>query len=706
MSASESVKQKSQRCCNSNKYFCFSCHSPMQKHVNTYTCCAAKSCSEIKHSFCSKMYCSKKCKHESNDVNEPCTIVDNSSELLLIDLSDDNDNDSVPIQNDICNVFEGIDVMVAKEVGALCQSPIEFNRDVSEDSSKCELLLSDQSSRCHVGDRANRVRLDLCINDNNANKDRNVQSLESMYQSPSMFMNYIFNLPFFCQHSQYKVVSNIATRNVTHIDILQANTHSVVPTSRGCSDLYACFRGQSPQFAARSYNTQYINDVHTHSNDLSHASCESTIQNVLSIVNALNESVSTLKNEIQLLKTENSAMKEYVSFLNDKVVDVFDHVNEVVIQTSSSFENIDDIVGKLKLNDITKDNNIKMMNNQIHKLTSYFLRNCRRINELQYDFLKINPDFIYKKDNVDEQIDEFFTESEKININDDISDNRKIVYVGQLPLNTTESTLINYFSEFGGIDNVFINNNRHFAFIRFAESCNAHNAVRNMNGFNINKQRVTCEMSKIQVIPQTESINPRNVKYRVNDSVYNNNNCNNLFDNDFHKRDKGNFRRQKSQRKRQKQNHHSHNQPKIRRNQNHKIIHFDHETKPILKPNNSHQNNKITHFVHQHEMRPIVQVNSTHQHEESYHRNNSHPNMHLHHWIASNNSHHIQQSRTNQKLVHYRQSLPQQIHRHQSNQNESHPNSQMSANYHLRYRMNPISHHHFRNQMKPMKHYR
>ncbi|PIO57033.1 hypothetical protein TELCIR_01925 [Teladorsagia circumcincta] len=73
---------------------------------------------------------------------------------------------------------------------------------------------------------------------------------------------------------------------------------------------------------------------------------------------------------------------------------------------------------------------------------------------------------------------------------------RHSVYVGNLPYQTTEEEVGNYFSQAGSVTNVKIVYDREtgrtkgFGFCEFADEAGAHNAVNSLNGADFNGRQL------------------------------------------------------------------------------------------------------------------------------------------------------------------------------------------------------------------------
>jgi RNA recognition motif-containing protein len=167
-----------------------------------------------------------------------------------------------------------------------------------------------------------------------------------------------------------------------------------------------------------------------------------------------------------------------------------EHVNDAVKFMSETFADYDDNLGRLKRNELKSHGDILELRKQISTLT------------LLVESLKKSE----TKDNL-----EMFKNNNNNNINNNnnqtqnTNKEKKILFVGNLPKNCSESSLYNFFNEFGLIKNTFINNNRRFAFIQFENNDGITMAISKMNGFIFNKKLLICEISKLQVIPDVQN---------------------------------------------------------------------------------------------------------------------------------------------------------------------------------------------------------
>lgn len=490
MTVIEIVKRAPQRLCNRKKLCCFTCRSPVQKIEGAFAHCLSKKCNEIKHIFCGKSFCSKACKLKMEAERMQCK---NNTET---------DFQSINKTNSVIN--NGIDLTILDD-------PIE---------TSC--------SSMSIGDQ-NNVTVLRKFGDSKKPSTNIISS--SLYLQPSAFVYNILSalsillLSLFrgalcmgpISNSEQHDIDVYAHCNAYYDDRTRQNRFANMPTG---------VIGHSPKSAV-THTNQFV-PAETHMREVGHSARmtnhseventeriiytpqrthHSSNDNISEQMNVLIDVVCSLQEEISSLKNENEFLKNQMHKLNNNIADVFEHVNETTVLTSNCFENTDINVEKINKCNIKNENNIFAMNKQIHTLTSYFQRNCRKINVLQNDFLKLNPEYNYTEDNIDKTIKNFVSDDTRVHKNnannhlDSFDVTKKIIYIGRLPNNTSESTIINYFGIHGAIKNIFININRHFALIEYHNASDANTAVNEMNGANINNHRIVCELSKLQIVP-------------------------------------------------------------------------------------------------------------------------------------------------------------------------------------------------------------
>lgn len=113
------------------------------------------------------------------------------------------------------------------------------------------------------------------------------------------------------------------------------------------------------------------------------------------------------------------------------------------------------------------------------------------------------------KTNNNERRDTKRDEKNKRHENDNNDANQTNVFIKGIPRNLTASSLFNYFGSYGPIESHIIIQQRKVAFINYRRSADAAQAIKNMNHFNLEGQKISCELSTNKFImnAQTNTMN-------------------------------------------------------------------------------------------------------------------------------------------------------------------------------------------------------
>jgi hypothetical protein len=523
-----SVNNRKRRSCNENIVNCFACHSMVQVNLNLNIKCLNTPCKQIKHIFCArKLYCTKQCKveHEQkNKANHIISLLEGEEEEKSTEM-ESSKSISLNIGESIQCVFQNMKSSILSTFSIDNGNNTYANNDVPKCDTFCDANAMGpiyQSSH-GVGKRVcidARATYTSTSNDNilvNSNINFQGQIIPSVDSNSNAKNSYIDN---------YQSSHGFGKRAC--IDIQTAYTSKLNDNILLNSNIG--FQGQKNASAGSSNDTKksYIGNYDFE-----------LIDSMAKQIDELNDSVSFLQNESGYLRDENTFLKNKMIELNNHVAIIVTHMNDSLCLASNEFKNINENMEMNAKIEKKLEHNISAMNSQIHVLTSYVLRNCRKINEVRYDLLKSNEEI--KTDEIDEEIRFFFsdddenqiyktTKEEKDEIRNnnitevlkenkdkerEITNNQKpIIYIGRLPHNFNEQALYKliqlHFGAYGKINNLFLNNNRHFAFVEYVNKYDASIAVNKMNGFVINNRQIKCEYSRLQLIPKKDHSNNSN----------------------------------------------------------------------------------------------------------------------------------------------------------------------------------------------------
>lgn len=442
------------RLCSMKNNYCFVCHLPIQNGAN-FTKCLSVLCLQMKHVFClQKLYCSRKCKSGASTIN--------------VCVSDEDKN--IP-SNAQCGIIDNIDIIGNGFFGVNCDiinnTVFPFKSEFSVNTS------ATPSINCGPNYQSSLIKND------------NIQFL----------FDDVLQNAFATIHTMKVKCGPIDQSSLCNFDnVLSAVLFSVFITE--------CWAWLSMNQNTH-HNTNYLNAADTEVNEAEIIEIHET--------NDVSEKdiLVNMQKEIELLKTENNLFKNKLTEINNHVINMTEHVNESVFFMSETFADFDDNLGRVKENGLKTHGDVIELNKQIHSLTTFIQKYCKneyRKEEILGKFdlndnIHNNTEQQKNANNV-EKSGYVGNNAKQQTITNNVD---KILYVGNLPKNTSDSSLYNFFNEFGLIKNIFINNVRHFAFIQFDDIYGVSAAIKKMDGFEFNKRTLICEISKLQIMPQPSS---------------------------------------------------------------------------------------------------------------------------------------------------------------------------------------------------------
>lgn len=467
--------RRAKRVCNINIDICFVCHCAVNNQNNLHIKCLNNSCNNIKHLFCTrKPFCCKACKNKRDNSEQHS---DNINVLLIGDKIEDRNSDNM--ENN-CVQF----INIQNDIQSAMPSSTSLSKFVFNNNSV------DYLKSC---------------------ASKNPIKIDAHAKGPI--------------HQSSHCVDTNMTARITTVFAKDSNGNVVRNND-------ICFQGQA-NFSAGLHNMLNMSNCNTNKPFVTNLDFE-LIGNMANQIDELNNIVSTLKAESRQLKEENEFLTTKLIELNNHVVLIVTNINDSLGQASNEFKKINDSIEMNTKIEKKLEHNISAMNSQIHVLTSYVLRNCRKINEVRYDLLKSKSEVTIDLDDVDDAIKDFFVCDQDNNVegkfkNNGAStqntekndDNRNVIYVGRLPHYFSEQALKNlitmHFGAYGQIEELFINTKRNFAFVKFKNASDASTAVKKMHGFIVNNRRLKCDFSRLQVIPQ-KNINYANASNNKRDN--------------------------------------------------------------------------------------------------------------------------------------------------------------------------------------------